>query len=96
MNQPENQTFSCGECQAGHLRRAYVTYFTWLGEDLVTVPNFPAWVCDVCGKREYDERAVNWLTTLLSPQAGKPTLQRKPRHRLPSIKREQNRPLSTE
>jgi YgiT-type zinc finger domain-containing protein len=52
------------------VRLSYITYFTWLGEELITVPNFPAWICDVCGKREYDERAINWLTALLNPDAG--------------------------
>jgi len=37
------------------------------------VPNFPAWVCDMCGKRDFDERAISWLTMLLNPNAGKPT-----------------------
>jgi len=54
-----------------HLRR--VTYFTWLGEELVTAPNFPAWVCDMCGKREYDDHAVSVLAMILNPEAGKPT-----------------------
>jgi hypothetical protein len=35
------------------------------------VPNFPAWVCDVCGRREYDEKSISWLTMLLSPEAGR-------------------------
>ena len=55
------------------MRQQHVTYFTWLGEELVTVPNFPAWVCDICGKREYDEQAVATLSMLLSPEAGKPS-----------------------
>jgi YgiT-type zinc finger domain-containing protein len=63
----------CNECQAGMMQVCYITYFTWLGEELVTVPNFPAWVCDVCGRRDYDERAISWLTMLLSPNAGRPT-----------------------
>lgn len=88
--------FPCAACQAGVMHLQFLTYFTWLGEELVTVPNFPAWVCDVCGKREYDGRAVNWLTTLLSPQAGQTTLRRRPSRRFPPIKREQNRPSSTE
>jgi len=54
-----------------HLR--HVTYFTWLGEELVTAPNFPAWVCDMCGKREYDSHAVSILNMILNPEAGKPT-----------------------
>jgi YgiT-type zinc finger domain-containing protein len=60
----------CTECQTGVLRLEYITYFTWLNEELVTVPNFPAWVCDVCGKREYDGQAVTWLNTLLSHEMG--------------------------
>jgi YgiT-type zinc finger domain-containing protein len=61
----------CPECQTGAMYLQYMTYFTWLNEELVTVPNFPAWVCDVCGRREYDERAVTWLNTLLNPEAGR-------------------------
>lgn len=66
------QPVPCNECQAGMMQVRYITYFTWLGEELITVPNFPAWVCDVCGRREYDERAISWLTMLLNPNAGKP------------------------
>jgi len=61
----------CPECQTGVLHMQYLTYFTWLNEELVTVPNFPAWVCDVCGRREYDNRAIVWLNTLLSHEAGR-------------------------
>lgn len=81
----------CNECQAGMMQVRYITYFTWLGEELVTVPNFPAWICDVCGRREYDERAISWLTMLLSPNTGKPTA--KVRRPVPTqTKPEHNRP----
>lgn len=71
MSEPViNEAFPCNECQAGLMRLQYITYFTWLGEELITVPNFPAWVCDMCGRREYDERAVHWITALLHPDAG--------------------------
>ncbi len=66
-------TFPCNECQAGQMRRVFVTYFTWLGEELITVPDFPAWKCDVCGRREYDMHALNQLSLLLNPNAGTPT-----------------------
>jgi YgiT-type zinc finger domain-containing protein len=78
----ENATL-CPECPAGIMRLNYITYFTWLNEELVTVPNFPAWVCDMCGRREFDSRAITWLNTLLNPAAGarKPGRQRrKSRH----------------
>jgi YgiT-type zinc finger domain-containing protein len=81
----------CNECQAGMMRVHYITYFTWLGDELITVPNFPAWVCDVCGRREYDERAISWLTLLLSPNAGRPTSKAR-RHMPPHQKPDTSRP----
>ena len=71
MTDENNQAYQCNECQAGMMHLRYMTYFTWLDEELVTVPNFPAWVCDVCGRREYDSSAISWLTTILNPEAGK-------------------------
>jgi YgiT-type zinc finger domain-containing protein len=67
------QSFPCNECPAGVMRLRHITYFTWLGQELIMVPNFPAWVCDICGKREYDGHAVSWLSMLLNPEAGHPT-----------------------
>ena len=66
----------CNGCQAGQMHLKYMTYFTWLGDELITVSNFPAWVCDVCGKREYDPHAMNQLNLLLNPNAGRPTKQK--------------------
>jgi YgiT-type zinc finger domain-containing protein len=68
----------CMECQAGQMRRQLVTYYTWMSEELITVPNFPAWICDVCGRREYDTRALNQLNLILSPNAGKATGRQRP------------------
>ncbi len=68
----------CSECSAGIMHPRLITYFTWLGEELITVPNFPAWICDMCGKREYDEKAISWLSMLLDPNAGKPTRKKRP------------------
>ncbi|MEN4011983.1 MAG: YgiT-type zinc finger protein [Chloroflexota bacterium] len=70
---PSDYIIPCSECQAGHMRRILVVYYTWLGDDLITVPDFPAWVCDVCGRREYDLNALNQLSLILSPNAGKAT-----------------------
>ncbi len=67
----EDVTIPCNECQAGQMHRRFLTYFTWLGDELITVPYFPAWVCDVCGRREYDMQALSQLTLLLNPNAGR-------------------------
>lgn len=64
----------------------FITYFTWLNDELITVPNFPAWVCDVCGRREYDEKSISWLKMLLNPDAGRPT------GRKPTVPRRRPRP----
>lgn len=45
---------------------------TWLGNDLITVPDFPSWICDMCGCRTYDSHALAQLSLLLSPEAGTP------------------------
>ncbi|HVN54721.1 MAG TPA: YgiT-type zinc finger protein [Anaerolineaceae bacterium] len=86
-------TLPCNECQAGQMHRQFITYFTWLGDELITVMNFPAWVCDVCGKREYDPQAVSRLNLLLNPNAGRPS--RTPRI-TPHQPRKSARPTSLE
>lgn len=88
--------FPCSECQAGLMRLRHVTYLTWLADELITVPNFPAWLCDLCGRCEYDERAVSWLSTLLSPNAGRSTHARRRRAPRKGEPRPQPRPTSTE
>jgi len=56
----------CSECNIGQMHKTSITYFTWLNGEMITVPDFPAWVCDICGKREYDHDAVDQLARLLS------------------------------
>ncbi len=63
----------CPECQVGVFHYAGATYFTWLDDELVTVQNFPCWVCDVCGHRDWDTHALLRLNILLSPNVGTPT-----------------------
>ena len=67
---PHDMVTTCKRCSTGVMRLSYITHFTWLNEELITVPNFPAWVCDICGRRRFDPRAVSWLKMLLNP-AGK-------------------------
>jgi YgiT-type zinc finger domain-containing protein len=69
---------SCPECQVGTLRPGAVPYYAILEGTVVTVPNFPAWVCDVCRHCEYDEDALEDLRAVLGPSADLPTI---PYHR---------------
>ena len=91
MTEDNTESFPCSECQAGMMHLRHITYFTWLDEELVTVPNFPAWVCDMCGRREYDARAISWLVTILNPETGKTSTPRR-RPRPPLKKRNGTRP----
>jgi hypothetical protein len=92
MTDKAPEFFQCNECQAGMMHLQHITYFTWLDEELVTVPNFPAWVFDMCGRREYDSRAISWLVTILNPETGKASApKRRPRPKLE--KRDGTRPF---
>lgn len=75
------QIVPCHECAAGQMRLHNVTYYTWLVDELITVSDFPAWICDICGRREYDPRAVNQLSLILSPNAGKSPPRRRTVHK---------------
>lgn len=65
-------TQPCMHCQGGRKRLQSATLMTWLGDDLITVPNFPAWICDMCGHRTFDSHALAQLSLLLNPDAGTP------------------------
>lgn len=75
-DEPAGTSYTCPECQAGVLRLRYMTYFTQMEGEMITVPNFPAWVCDMCGYREDDARAENWLHILLNPRTGRKAARR--------------------
>ncbi len=78
----KEQRYACPECHGGNVSIQHVVYFTWVSGDLITVPDFPAWVCDMCGMREYDHRALAWLNIILNPDTGRkhqPPRNQKPR-----------------
>ncbi len=70
-DEPLETATTCRRCSTGLMRLRYITHFSWLNEELITVPNFPAWVCDICGRRRFDPRAVAWLNMLLNPAGGR-------------------------
>ena len=49
------------------MRDRAATYYTWIGDEIITVPEFPCAVCDVCGRREWDETAIHNLKIILRP-----------------------------
>ena len=67
MKPNSNQVEYCSECQVGIMRSRTATYFFWIGDEIVTLPDFPCTVCDVCGRREWDETAIRNLKVILRP-----------------------------
>lgn len=60
---------ACPHCQAGSLTLRRVVYARWYGPQFVTIPNFPGWVCDVCGNLEYDRAALEQVRLVLGREA---------------------------
>lgn len=61
---------TCPHCQIGTLSLQRVVYARWYGTHFVTIPNFPSWVCDVCGSLEYDGAALEQVRLVLGREAG--------------------------
>jgi YgiT-type zinc finger domain-containing protein len=56
---------ACRECRSGHMQPTNVFLFTDRAGMPLCVPDFPAWVCDLCGLREYDHLALSELEVML-------------------------------
>lgn len=68
----EPVVYPCRQCQAGTLRLKRVVLAHWFGDKFVIIPNFPGWVCDVCGEREYDAVALEQMRLILGPETERP------------------------
>ncbi len=71
----------CPQCQMGTLQPRPVPFAHWFEGQFITIPQFPAWVCDICGEREYDAAALEQLELILGPEADlrRETMRRAPR-----------------
>ncbi|MCK4693651.1 MAG: YgiT-type zinc finger protein [Anaerolineales bacterium] len=56
--------YPCQECKVGTLHRDYAFFFTIQGGQPICVPDFPAWTCDLCGRRDYDSVALTKLQAI--------------------------------
>jgi len=50
------------------MRPRRITYAGYHGDLFIVVPNMPAYICDVCGNRQYDEEALMQLIPLIGPR----------------------------
>ena len=61
----------CIEYGIGLMHKTKVAYFTWLRKESITIPDFSALVCAICGQCEYDTQVLKQLKIMLKP-IGKP------------------------
>ncbi len=67
----KNSHVTCPECQMGSYFLKLTTYYTWMGDTMITVPDFPCWVCDSCKHSQFDQKAIGQLKILLQEGVGK-------------------------
>lgn len=58
--------YICDECGVGRLQPAYATFARMHRGQLLTVPNFPVWRCDVCRAQDADHEALRQLADSLA------------------------------
>ena len=67
----KHERIICPNCHMGHLDLRLTTYVQQYGGTLISVPNTPAWVCDVCHERQFDDASIQRIEALIG-QAGPP------------------------
>lgn len=56
---------ACPECHSGRMQPTNAFLFLERAGMPLCIPDFPAWVCDMCGLREYDHLALSELDVML-------------------------------
>ncbi|MFQ5398739.1 MAG: hypothetical protein ACE5E7_03985 [Anaerolineae bacterium] len=56
---------NCEKCRIGRCHQSLVPYITRINEQLLVIPNTPAYTCDICGHLAYDVVFINQIYLLL-------------------------------
>lgn len=59
----------CRECRVGRYQEAKSPYVYWEGAQLITFPDAPAFVCDVCRHTYYESHFLNSMEYVLEKLA---------------------------
>lgn len=60
----------CPRCFIGVLRFSLEPYTILWKEQVINVSDSPAYTCDICAYREYEDELVNWVHELIGTQGG--------------------------
>ncbi len=75
---------ACPRCQIGYLNAETATYTSLHNGMLLSVPNMPAWKCDICEYHEFDFDALTQIEALAG-HLGLPDDPVRPASKLPSV-----------
>ena len=75
---------SCPRCQIGYLHAEKATYSYVHNGMLLSVPNMPAWKCDICQYQEYDYDALTQIEALVG-HFGLPNDPVRPASKVPTV-----------
>lgn len=59
------RTPTCPRCQIGILKPELATYAGVYRGMFISAPSIPSYHCDICGHREFDDRALAYLDALV-------------------------------
>lgn len=62
----------CEECGIGYYQPQSAPFLLPLGDRMMVIPDAPAYSCDVCGFRTFDEEFLHALHSLLAQAAATP------------------------
>jgi len=57
----------CQQCGMGVLHVEIKTLFRIINNDVIFIPDFPLWKCDVCKWVEYDDESLEQLIRVVGP-----------------------------
>lgn len=80
--------YLCPYCRIGALKPRRAFFFTLQDGQPICVPDFPAWVCDLCGSHQYDPTALIELRVMLESDR---RIRRRRRYIRPSTNSEPHR-----
>lgn len=65
-------TIPCEECGIGRCRSVKTPFLLKLGKHMLVMPDSPAYVCDICGHRFFDDDFLVGVHYLLEQAAAAP------------------------
>lgn len=79
---------ACPRCQIGNLNATTATYSATFNGMLLSVPNVPAWKCDICGYLEFEDDALAQIEGLVG-HFGLPDDRTRPASKIPPMDSDQ-------